>query len=291
MDYKTHKHYETCRRAYYNTSFSPDERGISEVRFYEGQLAEFKELCGGDIERYKDIAAKFEAKFLAHMHAKSRCISSMITGPANFPVRRAEKANESEHKRGAEVVEFIDKVRKRIDKENNPHKYGISSDDPNALELLQSKLDKLEANHALMIRANKIIRDKESNKTARLVEAGLSEAQAAEALEPDFCGRVGFPTYLLSNNKAEIKRIQGRIKSLESKKGREGCDVVIKGVRVVENMEDNRIQLFFDGKPDSDKISLLKSRAFRWSPKNGCWQRMLNNNGIYAAKQVLARLA
>lgn len=32
--------------------------------------------------------------------------------------------------------------------------------------------------------------------------------------------------------------------------------------------------------------ALLKSYGFRWAPSEGAWQRMLNDNGRYAAKQV-----
>jgi hypothetical protein len=43
----------------------------------------------------------------------------------------------------------------------------------------------------------------------------LSEAQAAEILKPDDCGRVGFASYFLSNNNAEICRIKHRVAELE----------------------------------------------------------------------------
>lgn len=60
--------------------------------------------------------------------------------------------------------------------------------------------------------------------------------------------------------------------------------------RIVENEELKKIQLFFDGKPDEEVRSILKNRGFRWAPKEGAWQRPLNDNGRYAARRVLEKL-
>ena len=35
------------------------------------------------------------------------------------------------------------------------------------------------------------------------------------------------------------------------------------------NREDNRLQVFFDGKPDADTRAELKSNGFRWAPSVG----------------------
>ena len=52
------------------------------------------------------------------------------------------------------------------------------------------------------------------------------------------------------------------------------------------NREENRVQIIFDGKPDADVRAALKQNGFRWAPSQGAWQRMLNQNGICAARQV-----
>ncbi len=63
------------------------------------------------------------------------------------------------------------------------------------------------------------------------------------------------------------------------------------GVKLVENVEANRVQLLFPGKPAADIRDVLKRNGFRWAPSEGAWQRQLNNAGIYAAQQVLKYLA
>jgi len=63
------------------------------------------------------------------------------------------------------------------------------------------------------------------------------------------------------------------------------------GIRVVHNTTLDRIQLFFDGKPDAETIAALKGAAFRWSPREGAWQRQLTANGLRAADRILAWLS
>lgn len=62
------------------------------------------------------------------------------------------------------------------------------------------------------------------------------------------------------------------------------------GVTLVQNVEENRVQLIFPGKPASEVRTMLKSHGFRWSPMNGAWQRHLNGSGIWAAKSILEKL-
>lgn len=48
------------------------------------------------------------------------------------------------------------------------------------------------------------------------------------------------------------------------------------------NRQDNRLQIYFDDKPDPNTRAELKSSGFRWLPSVGAWQRQLNDNAIYA---------
>ena len=175
-------------------------------------------------------------------------------------------------------------------------KSGISSDDPEAVTKLKAKLAKLEAKQEGMKAANKLVRQ---HKGGKITTEGLTEAMTkiypgwtgtatTELLQPDFCGRVGFPGYVMTNNNGNMKRIRDRIADLERSATREPAQAVEQnGCRVVENTEENRIQLFFDGKPPAQVRAELKSRGFRWSRYHGAWQRHLNNAGRWAAESVL----
>jgi hypothetical protein len=170
-------------------------------------------------------------------------------------------------------------------------KAGISSDDPDAIQKLRSKLEDCERRQELMKAANKIIKGKGSDddKVAKVVDLlRMSESSARKLLEPDFCGRIGFPDYALTNNSADIRRIKDRITHLDA--ASEHQDVIEKHGDITYQESDNRVWLIFPGKPDEKVRSLLKHNGFKWSPSREAWVRMLNNSGQYAAKFVIQRI-
>lgn len=173
---------------------------------------------------------------------------------------------------------------------------GISSDDPDAVVKLKEQLEKLKAEQIVMVAANKLVRKHRANPDAGVAElakvlGGVSEATARKLFKKDFAGRIGFASYQLTNNGANIRRTEARIDQLKAAATREHQEVLHNsGVKLVQNVEENRVQLIFPGKPDHQTRTMLKGWGFRWSPMNGAWQRHLNNSGIYAAKQVLEKL-
>lgn len=165
---------------------------------------------------------------------------------------------------------------------------GISSDDPEAIEKLRAELANVEQAQERMKAANKAIRTHktEEARIAALVAQGLTEAQAAELLKPDFAGRIGFPSYALSNNNANARRIAGRIAELEKRRQRVDVEQEAEGYTYREDTEENRVMFVFPGKPDEATRALLKRHAFKWSPSRGAWVRQLNNAGIWAGQEV-----
>ncbi|HDQ4405507.1 TPA: DUF3560 domain-containing protein [Pseudomonas aeruginosa] len=170
---------------------------------------------------------------------------------------------------------------------------GISSDDPDAIIKLRAELEQCEAAQARMKAANKAIRTAKTpdKQVPALVALGFSEAEAHSLLKGDFCGRVGFPAFQLSNNNANMTRIKKRIAELEARRSRETVEVETEGYTYREDTEENRVMFQFDGKPADEVRDLLKRHAFKWSPSRGAWVRQLNNAGIYAGKQVREGLA
>jgi hypothetical protein len=278
-----HKHYDSAYRAYYAISFSPEKRAITECNFFDEINKEFTEL-GADERAF----TKFESLFLASLNAKSNCMSSMITGPANFPVARMEKMNSRERARTQEMLDFIDKVRKAIDKINNPST-DIRSDDKDAITKLKEKLANLEKNQEKMKACNKIIKDKKDNKIERLTEILGNEETAREVLKPSCYGIVGYKSFSLTNNNATIRSTKKRIAQLEAQEGRKTTDLRKEelNLTITQNAENDRIQFFFDDKPEREVIDLMKRHGFKWSRNNNCWQRLWNNNCVYAVKNYI----
>lgn len=57
-----------------------------------------------------------------------------------------------------------------------------------------------------------------------------------------------------------------------------------------ENASINRLQIIFDGKPDEETRNTLKANGFRWSPREGAWQRQLTDNARAALRRIAAEI-
>lgn len=144
--------------------------------------------------------------------------------------------------------------------ENN---YAIYSDDPEAIVKLKKKALLLEKKREHIKELNKKLR-KQGKPTA--------------------------PSYMLSNLGQNISSVKKRIEYLNKQSKIKRSSKTVKGIRIIQNPEINRIQLEFPNKPNEEIRSMLKHWGFRWSPREERWQRMLNNTGMYAAKMVIGKL-
>ena len=87
-----------------------------------------------------------------------------------------------------------------------------------------------------------------------------------------------------------IKRTQAnldKLASIDEHKDDAANNLDFDGGRLYQNMEENRLQIFFDEIPDKDTHAALKSHGFRWSRRNKAWQRQLTRNAIYDAERIL----
>lgn len=158
----------------------------------------------------------------------------------------------------------------------------IFSDDPAATEKLEVKIERLEQRQALMKAVNTRIRA-----GASFQDLGFSEEQEKALTSPSRFGGMGFPGYKLTNNNANIRRLKARLQDLRKREETEAPeDTVINGTRIVQNVDDNRVQMVFPGKPSEAMRNRLKKSGFRWSPFNGCWQRHFSVYAVQLAKEL-----
>lgn len=246
-----------------------------------------------EAERAYILAARYAKKMADYYNREASigmiCPSIMISGGSNFPVRKKEKqaaAWERNHQFYEEVQKILGKIESILN-----GKGIIKSNDERAVEKLEEKLEDMKALQEQMKAANRAIRlkDTEAGDDA-LREMGYSEESIKELRKPDFCGRIGYPDYALSNNNANIRRVEGRIKELKAVKERGSTEQEYKTFSVVENTEIMRYQIFFPGKPEPEIRDLLKSHGFKWAPSQGAWQRQITANGKYALKEVVEKL-
>lgn len=167
--------------------------------------------------------------------------------------------------------------------------YAISSDDPEALVKLKRKLQNLEHAHETYKKTNAIIRKYKTDKErAKNLEGVLSSDLIPQILKPDYMGRIGFASYVLTNNKANIARIQKRIRILEKRKNAVSSEVIVNDVKIIDNIEANRIQLFFNGIPEKELRTQLKQNGFRWTPSQQCWQAYRSSYKLNQIKNILS---
>jgi len=213
-----------------------------------------------------------------HFSIESRVPSILIAGGARFPVHKKEKQNLA---RKNNYDEWQD-IQKLLDQIRSTGMGGISSDDPQAIEKLQSKIDKLEKLHTIMKDINAYYR---KNKTLE----GYSNItpKIAEDIKMYMSfGDKPYPTWALANNNAEIRRLKKRISDLTQRDETTYEGWNFNGGKVEMNKQENRLQVFFEEKPDEDIRTILKKNGFHWSPKAKAWQRQLTDKAIYAAKNL-----
>ena len=236
------------------------------------------------IDRLLDTyARKLADNFNENFEIQTRCPSILVAGRANFPVRKKEKQNAASDRN----MEEYRRIRGLLDKIRSTGMGGVSSDDDNAITRLKANLASREQAQEEMKAVNAYYR-----KNGTLRGCPLLTPEDVAKLETEMARSYRqspkpYERFLLSNNNAEIRRLRARITELEQRQttpAPEGW--LFNGGKVVMNREENRVQIFFDGKPDADIRATLKQNGFRWAPSQGAWQRMLNQNGIYAAKQV-----
>ena len=157
----------------------------------------------------------------------------------------------------------------------------IYSEDPNAIEKLTEKLTACKERQEWMKEVNAYYR-----KHGTIRGMPRMTEQMAENLEAEMrivtWDPMPYPRFSLTNNNAEIHRLEKRIEQLKNERDVGFTGWEFDGGEAVANTEKRRLQLFFDEKPDEGKRTMLKRYGFRWTPTEGAWQRLLNDNAIYA---------
>ncbi len=206
--------------------------------------------------RYEELAKKAEKRSAEYMHSKANRILEMTPGQPIIVGHYSEKKARRLHERAWEDIRKSiqedkkkDYYKDKIETINNSHV--IYGDDPQAIEKLKQKLEKLQ-------------------KEKEIIKA-----------DPEHS------SWQLDNYNASIRETKRRIKRLEELENIEFRDVEFNGGRATHNKELNRIQIFFDSIPSEDIRKELKSKGFHWSRYEGAWQRQYTQNTIKATNRLI----
>jgi len=276
-----------ARQAHYWTSFSPEKRGSQMVADYSEELAadmEELKIGGANEESIADYKSRYERLFTSYLGAKSNTFSAMITGPAKFNNRKHEKANRSEERHYEIFREWRIRAKKAIVRKAQPVKTFTSE-----LERYRSELAGMKSNHALMIQGNKEI--KKAKKEGKDITEYLTNTFGIKPHMLQHTMQWGFGT---TNNNANMKRVEQRIKELEVKESKRNenpiTNYTFEGGTMSINYEIDRIQIMFDSKPTSEELTAWKAKGlntFNWSPSAMAWQRKITANAMYCIKSML----
>jgi len=282
---------ELARRAFYWTSFNPDKRGENTIEEHESQLNDdLQNIPDAEKERYVQNYKKY---FSAWLSAHPKCASSAITGGSGFNVRRAEKANNREHAKYEQFIEWREKALKAI-----------------ARKIEENKPDEQKRNEAWVYLEKDILH---SASVIHGINTGIERGCSKALFVSSIYGKV--ETFAKRGDTEMVKRaidcirhfnetmsvviterhkffkllevVEQNKESLSDKAEKESTEIAFKGGKVVNNYQENRIQLIFDEKPSSDLISQLKRSAFKWSPRFGAWQRQSTENAVRVVNRFI----
>lgn len=287
---------EILNRAYYWTSFDPEKRAERFNAEYEQAQIDFENFVNA-----QDITDEQKSECLAYwsdrlyknavnyLYAESRCISWAITGPAKFPVKKAEKAQASAEAKLNDYIYTLNKMKSAeiFNRYLTAEQKQSRVDAQKWREISQTLSDFVAyKKHGLTLDPN--------NWTFNAFPH-LKGAFTTQAKNGNFamCDKI---LEYLRERQTEGLKVEKNIKILSDildewkaklATPQESTEKEVDGVRIVENTEENRLQLFFDGKPEADTIALLKQHAFKWSPRFKAWQRILTPNAKFALNKYI----
>lgn len=274
-------------RAFHGTSFDPEKRGEARREGYaehvNGLYAEFwtiaktdeqRAILADEMERYRQ---GYIGRLNAYLASHSRVYSSMIAGPANFPVRQMEKRNRSVDNKVSEWIEWVNRARtairaKILDARTDEAKASAEWD------LLKADLlYRLEGSRSMVNMTGKIERLAQ-NGEVELVEKALDLVKTYNEThaKPAITARHKFWTF------ADVARAVA-VKQEAASNQESEVIATADGIEIIANPEANRVQIVFDAKPDATMIGKLKAQGWRWAPSEGAWQRQLTNAARYSA--------
>ena len=181
--------------------------------------------------------------------------------------KRTRKAYDKihfDHNKAIEHRKTAEHYDNKVSNIENPH--AISSDDPEAIKKLKEKLAKVLKEIAYWKTIKKCV--------PRTYEHTPEDAK----------------WYMPANRSAEKRRILKRIEKLEQLNKVEAKEWKNNNITLEVNKDENRIMLYFPGKPDDETRTKLKRHGFRWSPRNTAWQSYINQYNLDFAKEEILQI-
>jgi hypothetical protein len=253
----------------------------------------YEERREARIERLRERAEQARQESQAAYERSNAAVAGIPMGQPILIGHHSEKRHRAALKRCHAAMDAscaaLDKARelerRALAAEKNT---AISSDDPEALAKLTEKLENLRGQQEFYKAVNAAYRAWKK-KPESLEETGFSDRvkEQIRNWKPTYSfDKQPMPPYLLSNNNANIKRVEERIQQLQARGSATTTEEMVGAVRIVDNVEANRVQAFFPDKPVDEVRAMLKARGFRWAPSEGAWQAFRGNGALWSAREI-----
>ena len=230
----------------------------------EKQKARVDPMHHDKIDALVDRYARRLAENLNERNAiDARVPSILITGGGNFPVAKKAKQNAARDRNYGEYAE----IEKLLDKIRSTGRGGISADDDLAVEKLTKKLEGMESQQTMMKAVNAYYRKHKTLEGCPELTAEQVEKVKAAMSQDWRKDPVPFPSYLLTNNNANIRRVRQRIEELSHKA--EFVGWTFPGGEAKVNEAENRLQLIFEESRTPTPGRRSKARASNGRPAKG----------------------
>jgi hypothetical protein len=301
-------------QAYSGTSQMPEKRAFSFLDDYEHHINAIREYAvklakkiglsnpeaavAGDVQNY---ISKYYSLNEDMLNSRQGLMSSFVAGPANFPKARMDKKSAAVDKKVSNMLEYTEKWKKRLQK---GLKELYIQEQGGAASVADKEIQDLKNTQTFMKEANKIVRKKKLSdaEKVRLVlelakKLGLNttEKSVKQLLEPDFAGRVGFPSYQLTSINNRIKEREKKIAKIERRetaaKEQGTLEIPFESDlgdgKVEYDAAADRLRVYFDDRLSKEDFKKMRSAGFRWAKSLEAFSRNLNNASVWKAESTL----
>ena len=268
---------ELARSAHYANSFRQYREGESRQRFEAQALNFVNEVTEEKAEKHPHIKEQLEniltslaAWYNKNNSIEASCPSVMISGAANFPVKKKERQNAAR----TNHWEAFKKLQERVTK--------LAKWQPKDAETMQDQLTMLIELHASCIECNKYYRKHGTLSGFEFVN---------EKQKRDAYFHIGLPyhdqpfaSYNLTSIKNKIKRLQANQEAASKSTEEHESDFF----RI--ETTDERINLYLNERVDKETFALFRKNGFLWSSRNQCFTRQNTLNAHHSLRRLNADL-
>lgn len=280
-------------RAHTWNSFDPERAGRVELKGYIGMLSDdlnqISAAADDEKNRYCDA---FRSKVRDLFVREGRILSSVVTGPARFPVSKNQKAISSYENSRRDFDEWRKKAKRGIMRRVVQAKTQEQRDYEEWMETRKKILIDVAAicdidenngwgSRALFVSSlyNFIERKARNGK--------MSIVEKAMALVEEYNGKHKKPIFTRRHKWYRLPELVKQCTTEQEETANSDPKVyTFEGFKIVKDFADNRLRILFDEKPAADVRDKMKHNGFRWSPSAGAWQRQLTPNAVYSLRYL-----